>query len=159
MRDILAGNISRYRKEAKLTQDALAEKLSISYQAVSKWETGQTIPDTMLLPILAQTLNISVDKLLGYPVGQENDTYYEKAYKNADGYYWGVNPSSMCLKVISLLPPENRLKILDIGCGEGKDAVFFARSGYDVSAFDLSDSGIEKTKPRPALKHRGLRSD
>lgn len=32
------------------------------------------------------------------------------------------------------------------GCGEGKDAVFFARNGYDVSAFDVSDAGIEKTR-------------
>jgi len=146
MRDILAGNISRYRKELGLTQEALADKLSISFQAVSKWETGQTVPDTMLLPILALTLRVSVDKLLGYPAGQENATYYENAYRNADGYYWGVNPSQMCLKVVSLLPPEKRLKVLDIGCGEGKDAVFFARCGYDVSAFDISDSGVEKTK-------------
>jgi len=66
MRDILAGNISRYRKELGLTQEALGEKLGISFQAVSKWETGQTIPETTLLPKLAQILSISVDKLLGY---------------------------------------------------------------------------------------------
>lgn len=34
----------------------------------------------------------------------------------------------------------------DIGCGEGKDAVFLARNGYIVSAFDVTDSGIEKGK-------------
>ncbi|MCL1940410.1 MAG: methyltransferase domain-containing protein, partial [Synergistaceae bacterium] len=39
-----------------------------------------------------------------------------------------------------------RVKLLDIGCGEGKDAVFFARCGYDVSAFDISEAGLEKTK-------------
>jgi len=38
------------------------------------------------------------------------------------------------------------LKLLDIGCGEGKDAVFFARCGYIVSAFDLSEVGLEKTR-------------
>ncbi len=37
-------------------------------------------------------------------------------------------------------------RILDIGCGEGKDAVFFARCGYDVTAFDQSAAGIEKLK-------------
>ena len=146
MREILAGNISRYRKELGLTQEGLAEKLNISFQAVSKWETGQTVPDTMLLPALALALGVSVDRLLGYPAGHDKATYYENAYRNADGYYWGVKPSQMCLKVLSLLPPEKRLKVLDIGCGEGKDAVFFARCGYDVSAFDISDSGVEKTK-------------
>lgn len=44
------------------------------------------------------------------------------------------------------MPPIKHLKLLDIGCGEGKDAVFFARNGYDVTAFDISDAGIEKTK-------------
>ncbi|MCL2367044.1 MAG: DNA (cytosine-5-)-methyltransferase [Oscillospiraceae bacterium] len=146
MREILSGSISRYRKETGLTQEALAEHLGITFQAVSKWETGQTVPDTMLLPKLAQILNVSVDKLLGYPAGQEHTTFYENAYQNAEGYYWGVHPSHMCLKVVSLLPPDRRLKILDIGCGEGKDAVFFARCGYDVSAFDISSTGVEKTK-------------
>lgn len=44
------------------------------------------------------------------------------------------------------MPPEKYQKVLDIGCGEGKDAVFLARCGYDVSAFDISDAGIEKCK-------------
>ncbi|MCL2081742.1 MAG: class I SAM-dependent methyltransferase [Oscillospiraceae bacterium] len=72
--------------------------------------------------------------------------YYENAYQGTQEYYWGVAPSQMCLRVISLLPPGEHLKVLDIGCGEGKDAVFFARCGYDVSAFDISNTGVEKTK-------------
>ena len=38
------------------------------------------------------------------------------------------------------------MRLLDIGCGEGRNAVFFARNGYDVTAFDLSPKGVEKTK-------------
>jgi len=38
------------------------------------------------------------------------------------------------------------MKLLDIGCGEGKDAVFLARCGYNVSAFDISEAGLEKAK-------------
>jgi tellurite methyltransferase len=71
--------------------------------------------------------------------------YYEDDYRK-DEYFWGVVPSTMCLKVLELLPPERPLKLLDIGCGEGKDAVFFARCGYNVSAFDISEAGLEKTK-------------
>lgn len=44
------------------------------------------------------------------------------------------------------MPPEKHLRLLDVGCGEGKDAVFFARNGYEVTAFDLAVAGIEKTK-------------
>lgn len=50
------------------------------------------------------------------------------------------------------MPPERPLKLLDIdiGCGEGRNAVFFARDGYQVSAFDLSTIGVEKTKKMAA---------
>lgn len=47
---------------------------------------------------------------------------------------------------MKLRPPVKPLKVLDIGCGEGKDAVFLARNGYIVTAFDLSEAGIEKGK-------------
>jgi tellurite methyltransferase len=145
MREVLAGNISRYRKELGLTQEALGEKLGVSFQAVSKWETGYTVPETALLPSLAKNLNISVDKLLGYSAFNSDISYYEDDYQKKD-YFWGISPSKMCLKVLELLPPENHIKILDIGSGEGKDSVFFARCGYDVSAFDISEAGLEKTK-------------
>ena len=145
MREILAANISRYRKDLNLTQESLAESLGITFQAVSKWETGQTIPDTALLPRLAQALGISIDKLLGYSAFVSDVSHYENDYRKEE-YFWGIRPSIMCLKVLELLPPIRPLKILDIGCGEGKDAVFFARCGYDVSAFDFSQAGIEKTK-------------
>ena len=146
MKNILSGNIARYRKESKLTQEQLAEKLGITFQAVSKWETGQTVPETTLLAEIAKTLNVSIDKLFGYTAHNADVSGYEEVYKN-DSYFWGVRPSDMCLKVLELLPTDGKpLKLLDIGCGEGKDAVFFARCGYDVSAFDISDAGIEKTK-------------
>jgi len=145
MREILSRNIARFRKDTGMTQEILAERLGITFQAVSKWETGQTVPDTTLLPKLAQSLEVSVDKLLGYSAFGCETSYYENYYKQ-DEYYWGVQPSNMCLKVLELLPPVRPLKILDIGCGEGKDAVFLARCGYDVSAFDISEAGIEKTK-------------
>lgn len=144
MREILAGNIARYRREQGLTQEALADRLGITFQAVSKWETGQAIPDTNLLPALAQTLQVSIDKLMGYSAFAADASYYEDDYLK-DDYFWGVQPSSMCLRVLEMHPPIRPLKLLDIGCGEGKDAVFFARCGYDVSAFDISEAGLAKT--------------
>lgn len=145
MREILAGNIARYRKMADMTQETLADRLGITFQAVSKWETGQTVPDTPLLPKLAGALHVSVDKLLGYSAFRDDRSWYEDDYCKEE-YYWGVQPSTMCLKVLECLPPVRPLKLIDIGCGEGKDAVFFARCGYDVSAFDISEAGLDKAK-------------
>lgn len=145
MKNELAKNICRYRKEKGLTQEELAKMLGLTFQAVSKWETAQTLPDIIQLPKLSQILDISIDKLLGYVSYDRQITIYEEEYKTPE-YYWGIAPSKICLKVLDLLPPSSHLKLLDIGCGEGKDSVFFARNGYDVTAFDISDAGIEKTK-------------
>ncbi len=141
----MARNISRYRKERGLTQEELARTLGLSFQAISKWENAQTMPELSLLPELSKSLNVSVDKLLGY-VSQDNPiSIYEEEYK-VPKYYWGVEPNRACYQVLQLMPPTKHLKLLDIGCGEGKDSVFFARNGYDVTAFDIADAGIEKTK-------------
>ena len=56
--------IQHLRKTAGLTQKELAEKLNISFQAVSKWENGDTLPDTGILLELCDTLNTTADKLL-----------------------------------------------------------------------------------------------
>lgn len=56
--------IKKLRKEKKLTQNQLADKLNVSFQAVSKWETGETLPDTSILLDLCNELDTSVDKLL-----------------------------------------------------------------------------------------------
>ncbi|WP_368294438.1 helix-turn-helix domain-containing protein [Dehalobacter sp. TBBPA1] len=58
--------IAARRKERRLTQEELAKYLGVSKPAVSKWESGQSYPDIMLLPVLAAFFNVSVDELLGY---------------------------------------------------------------------------------------------
>ena len=70
---------------------------------------------------------------------------YDEKYAQAS-YYWGVKPSHICFEVLKRMPPDRRVRLLDIGCGEGRNAVFFARNGYDVTAFDLSPIGVEKTR-------------
>ena len=60
----LGQRISMLRKQKNLTQDALAEAMGISAQAVSKWENDNSCPDIMLLPKLAAQLGVTVDALL-----------------------------------------------------------------------------------------------
>ncbi|MBO5939490.1 MAG: helix-turn-helix domain-containing protein [Clostridia bacterium] len=61
----LGKNIAYFRKEKGLTQAELGVLLGVSNQAVSKWETEQTMPDVMLLPNLAKVLDVSIDALYG----------------------------------------------------------------------------------------------
>lgn len=56
--------IRRKRIEMHLTQKDLAEKLSLSFQAISKWETGSTLPDTSILLELSDVLEVTVDQIL-----------------------------------------------------------------------------------------------
>jgi transcriptional regulator with XRE-family HTH domain len=58
-------NIARLRKEKALTQAELGEILGVSNQAVSKWESGMTMPDIMLLPEIAKVLGITLTDLYG----------------------------------------------------------------------------------------------
>lgn len=67
----LGSVIKRLRTEQGVTQDALAEYLGISYQAVSKWETGTTLPDITLLPKLAVFFGVRIDEL--FSVGHEDE--------------------------------------------------------------------------------------
>lgn len=145
MNNMLAQNITKYRKLNKYTQEELAQKLNISFQAVSKWETGQSQPDISILPDMAYHLGTDLNALFGYSYDTRKITIYEEEYRQAT-YYWGVVPSKACYRVLEMMPPLKPVRLLDIGCGEGRNAVFFARNGYSVTAFDIAESGIEKTK-------------
>lgn len=65
---ILAENISKYRKKSGLTQVELAEKLGVSFQAVSKWETAKSAPDISLLPMMAELFGCYIDELFSREV-------------------------------------------------------------------------------------------
>ena len=65
MEETLGKRIVRCRKSLGLTQDALAERLGVTAQAVSKWENDQSCPDITTLPRLAEVFGISTDALLG----------------------------------------------------------------------------------------------
>lgn len=75
--------IQKLRKEKGLTQNDLAEKLFISYQAVSQWETGNTKPDIELLPRLAEIFEVSIDELFGVERNEQKEEYLGRV-KNYD---------------------------------------------------------------------------
>ena len=60
----LADNIKRLREAKNVSQERMAQALNVSYQAVSKWETGKSLPDITLLPQISRYFGITIDALL-----------------------------------------------------------------------------------------------
>ena len=65
--EAIGENIAALRKEKGWTQEQLAETLSVSAQAVSKWEGGKSCPDISLLPAIAKLFGVTVDALFSLP--------------------------------------------------------------------------------------------
>ena len=74
MGDIRIGEkIAAKRKDKGVTQEELAGFLGVSKPAVSKWESGQSYPDILLLPVIASYFNVTLDELLGYEPQMSKD--------------------------------------------------------------------------------------
>ena len=90
MNRILSKNLRKLRQGKRLTQEYVAERLGVSAQAVSRWETGATLPDVMLLPEIARLYEVLVDDLFKEDLqeyGKLSDrlvAVYCDTYKNDD---------------------------------------------------------------------------
>jgi len=83
---VLAENIQKYRKEKNMTQKELAEKLGVTYQAVSKWENATSAPDIFFLPELADVYDCSIDELFSRTTNREmiEPTYKDLPWEDDD---------------------------------------------------------------------------
>ncbi|MBO5256979.1 MAG: helix-turn-helix transcriptional regulator, partial [Clostridia bacterium] len=78
--------IRKLRRDADLTQERLAEILSISPQAVSRWETDMAMPDVSLLPALANLFDVTTDYLLGVDLTKKKENI-RKIRERANGEF------------------------------------------------------------------------
>ncbi len=62
----LGNTICRLRRKKGVTQETLADFIGVTKASVSKWETGSTLPDIQVLPLLAVFFEVTVDELVGY---------------------------------------------------------------------------------------------
>ena len=77
----------------------------------------------------------------------DRENVYDQRYAGEE-FYWGKKPSTMCSRVVEMMEPgaDFRPRLIDLGCGEGRDIVYFARYGFEVVGIDLSLPGLEKAK-------------
>ena len=80
----LADRLVELRKEHKLSQEALAEKLGLSRQSISKWERAEASPDTDNLIALAEVYGVTLDELLGNNEPKERKQETQPQSENKD---------------------------------------------------------------------------
>lgn len=121
--------IKKLREKHGLTQEQMAERLMISRQAVSRWENGETQPDTESLKLLSKEFNVSINTLLGTPrqlicqccgmplnedslISREKDGSYNEDYCKwcyADGKFVYESKESLLDYLVSHMPnPDNQ---------------------------------------------------
>ena len=66
---------------------------------------------------------------------------YDSKYINKE-FYWGLKPHKFVVNAVDMIPPY--AKVLDLGCGEGRNVFFLAQNTFDVTAVDSSQEGINK---------------
>ena len=103
--------IAELRKSAGMTQAALAEKLGVTAQAVSQWERGETMPDVLMLPVLAGVFGCTLDHLYGIPLPEKAEGEVLPAQESAgfpedDGVYRAVLMRGGQILEIRQIPQE-----------------------------------------------------
>ncbi len=99
----LSGQIKKYRKGLSLSQDELAERIFVSRQSVSNWETGKTYPDLRSLLLLSEVFSVSLDQLVkgDLKTMKQEINAQERAKFNRDSY---VFSALFALTVLSAIP-------------------------------------------------------
>jgi transcriptional regulator with XRE-family HTH domain len=124
----LGKTIQTLRKLKNLTQNELAEKLFVSYQAVSQWENGNTNPDISILPNIADVFGITIDELFDRPkpevMDQESTIGVSNLEKNK--MYIVVLDGNKMIKAIDFKKSKESFQNITIELkGDVKDVVSY----------------------------------
>ena len=125
--------ISKRRKDLGLTQHQLAEKLNVSDKVISKWETGRSLPDTSLLLPLAETLQITLDELMG---GDDTADEIDKAAE------YEVNAAYKNSCIIAMALQVAAAALIIIGAVLLSKFGYYYSSNYDIVAYVMISLGV-----------------
>ena len=99
----VGAQIKKYRSSMVISQEELAEKVYVSRQTVSNWETGKNYPDIHSVVLLSTVFNVSLDQLIKGDVEIMKKEIKETEIKKLNKY-GGIYAVSLILAVISLVP-------------------------------------------------------
>jgi len=156
--------IAQRRKEKGYTGEKLAEILDVSPQAVSKWENGKCLPETMLLPVVAKALDCSIDVLLA----PTDKVYKMEEIKKVKIFYESLNEDSRLetqtkefarsKSIISRYLYDNNMEIADVCGGTGPYSFWLAEKGHNVHLLDLTQKHIDIARQKSKTKGVALSS-
>lgn len=166
----IGNKIKNLRRQKNVSQEVLARYLGVSFQAVSKWESGTTMPDIALIPALASFFGVSIDELFdynryvigqkvqeivsaSYPYRGKDDAKCEAILREGLKKYPGNEVLLNCL-IYSIPVPERSDEVIDI-CkslieGSGEDDVRYdacrilAETYRKTGEYGLARETIEK---------------
>ena len=157
--------IAELRKRKGVGQQDLADVLGVSFQSVSKWETGTTMPDISLLPDIARYFTVSLDELLGLkPLHQQeyipsntdnHDTSNGKEnslYKNRK-YFWNNDYLEFLIKNVWRV--EEPVDFIEFRCCEG----YLGQQLLDIMPNGSTYTGIDNDYFTDKAKKRFSNSD
>lgn len=108
MTNKIGEKIKTLRKKANVTQEKFAEYLGITFQAISRWESGICYPDLEIIPAIANYFNVTTDELLGVDIMNKEERLREISEKLAENQSKGLIDENIeiCRNAINEFPNE-----------------------------------------------------
>ncbi len=151
--------IAELRQSKKITQKELAQIVGVSFQTISKWESGSILPDITYLPVLAEYFEVSIDQLMGI-VPLTGEEYI--AEQTGTGQFWekkldyllrtrksAWNSDYMEFLIEKVWKIDKPVNMLDCGCGFGYLGLLimpYLPEGSTYTGVDLAEGLLEEAK-------------
>ena len=165
--DQISLRIADLRKQNRVTQQELADCIGVSFQTISKWETGVNMPDITILPLLADYFSVSTDQLLGLkPL--DGETYMPEQTATKDFWnqkleyllrtrkgYWNDDYAQFLISQVWKI--NKPISVLDCGCGYGFLGLLllpYLPEGSTYTGIDFAEDLIKKGKTLAATFRR-----
>ncbi len=138
----MSEGLKQLRNMMKMTQEELAEKMSVSRQTVAKWENGESVPDVVKCSELAKIFNLSLDEMAASFLKKEE----EKPKSSKNRFFFGtcsVANNKLTLPDLALkeFKLQNGDELLLLG-DSAQGLLLFSRTGFEAFASQILNSSV-----------------
>lgn len=142
---LIGKTIKRLRTQYNISQRALADKLNVSCQTISKWEKGDTCPDIATLPLLAEFFHVTIDSLFSGVVNSADEVITENSRihleENRKGWDYAAEakwtgtilpqygPYTPTEENLHLFEDLQEKSVLELACGNGRSMIYMSEKG------------------------------